>query len=280
MRGLACLMAGLLAAVGAGGSAAAAPATRVVALAPHLAELAWAAGAGDLLVGAVAWSDYPPPVRALPRVGDAFSIDDERVAALAPDLVLAWSGGTPPAVIERLRGRGFRVEALASGGLEDVADHLRAIGRWTGRDAIAQAAADEFLAGLGALARAREGREPVRVFYQISADPLYTVGGDQVITRILELCGGRNIFADLESLAAVVDVEAVVARDPQVILAAAGAGEGLARWHAWKGLAAVRHGNLFRVDGDLVSRPSPRLLEGARAVCGHLDSARARISGR
>ncbi len=276
MKRFACLLASLLATA----VVTAEPVTRVVTLAPHLAELAWAAGAGDLLVGAVAWSDYPPPVQALPRVGDAFAISDERIAALAPDLVLAWAGGTPPAVVRRLKTRGFRVETLASDGPEAVADNLRAIGRWTGREAAAEKAAEEFLSGLRALEQAQAGKPVLRVFYQVSREPLYTVGGQQLISRIIGLCGGQNVFSALDSPAAVVDVEAVLARDPEVILAGSGPVRDLDAWRRWKGLAAVRQDNLFLVDSDLVSRPSPRLLAGARTVCGYMDVAREKISPR
>jgi len=270
-------LAGLVAAVllGAAGPASATPpASRIVVLAPHLAEIVWAAGAGDRLVGVVEWSDYPEPVRDLPRVGNAFSIDDERIAGLEPDLVIAWAGGNPTQVIERLRGRGYRVEAFATSGLEDVAEQLLAVGRLAGTEAQAGAAAAGYRDTLASLRAAQEGKRPVRVFYQVSARPLYTVGGDQVITRVLSLCRGENVFSDLGQLAAVVDLEAVVARDPEAILASDGAD--LAGWDRWPELAAVRRGNLFTVDGDLIARPSPRLLDGAAQVCERLDAARVR----
>lgn len=257
---------------------AAPPAERIVVLAPHLAEIAWAAGAGERLVGAVEWSDYPPAVKQLPRVGDAFSIDDERIAALGPDLVLAWKGGTPEAVVARLRSRGWRVESLATVELEDVAAQVRAVGAWAGTQAVAEAAAARFLEGLAALRGKQAGKPVVRVFYQVSSRPLYTVGGDQVITRVLSLCRGENVFADLGQPAAVVDLEAVVARDPEAILAPEGVA--LGDWADWPGVTAVRLGNVFEIDGDLVARPSPRLLEGAAGVCARLDAARGALSPR
>ena len=274
-------LAGLVAAVlvGAAGAASAEqPASRIVVLAPHLAEIVWLAGAGDKLVGAVEWSDYPEPVQSLPRVGDAFNIDDERLAGLEPDLVLAWSGGNPARAIERLRGRGFRVEAFATTALEDVAGQLLVVGRLAGTEATAEAAAADYREALAGLRAAQAGKPAVRVFYQVSARPLYTVGGDQVITRVLALCGGENVFSDLGQLAAVVDLEAVVARNPEAILAPSGAE--LGHWARWPELAAVQRGNIFTVNGDLIARPSPRLLDGAARVCDRLDAARAAPSGR
>jgi iron complex transport system substrate-binding protein len=273
------LAAALAAAVGwAPGPAGAAPASRIVALAPHLAEIVWAAGAGDRLVGAVQWSDYPPAVADLPRVGDAFNIDDERIAALEPDLVVAWAGGTPTAVIERLRGRGYRVEVLGTSALGEVADQILAIGEWAGTGEAAGAAAEAYLGRLDALRGTQSGKAPVRVFYQVSSRPLYTVGGEQVITQVISLCRGENVFADLGQLAAVVDLESVIARNPEAILATSGAS--LESWDRWPELAAVRYGNVFTVAGDLIARPSPRLLQGAEQVCGRLDEARAHLNAR
>ena len=187
---------------------------------------------------------------------------------------MTWSGGNPAQVIERLRARGYRVEAFATSGLEDVAEQLLAVGRLAGTEDRAGAAAAGYLESLASLRAAQEGKRAVRVFYQVSARPLYTVGGDQVITRVLSLCRGENVFSDLGQLAAVVDLEAVVARDPEVIVGPEGTD--LDGWARWPELAAVRDGNLFTVDADLLARPSPRLLDGAARVCGLLDAARER----
>ena len=166
------------------------------------------------------------------------------------------------------------MEAFATSSLDDVAEQLLAVGRLAGTQIRAGAAAAEYREALAGLRAAQAGKPAVSVFYQVSARPLYTVGGDQVITRVLSLCGGENVFSDLGQLAAVVDLEAVVARDPEAILAPAGAD--LDHWADWPELAAVRRGNLFTVDGDLIARPSPRLLDGAARVCERLDAARVR----
>lgn len=275
------LLAGLLWAAGcvaasphAAAPGAPPPAQRIVTLAPHLAELVFEAGAGDRLVGTVAWTDYPPAAAALPHIGDAFRIDLEALAALRPDLVLGWRGGNPDHLLEQLAQRGYRVVALEPRKLDDIGRHLVQIGELAGTEAAAREAAASYRVDLYALRQAHAGKPELRVFYQVSWRPLYTVGGRQLISEIIALCGGRNLFDDLGELAPAVAMEAVIARDPQVILTAEGQSVDLEEWRRWPGVSAVAAGHLYTVDGDLVVRPSPRILEGTRQVCAALDLAR------
>ena len=251
------------------------PAKRIVSLAPHLTELVFDAGAGSLLVGAVEYSDYPSEARAIPRVGDAFRLDRERLAKLEPDLVLAWKGGTPDSVITQLQQTGYRVEAIEILDPAGVADALERVGQLAGTANIAGRRAASFRNGFADLQREYSGRTPVRVFFQVSERPLFTVGADQLIGKVIETCGGLNVFAELQQLAAVVSEESVVAADPQVILTPARAGDDpLARWRRFRRMAAVRDDHMFVVDGDQVARQSLRLIEGARQVCELIDRVR------
>lgn len=251
------------------------PARRIVSLSPHLTELVYDAGAGGRLVGAVEYSDYPPQARSLPRVGDAFRIDRETLASLRPDLVLAWAGGTPAATVEQLRADGYRVVLVETRTPEEVAGALERIAELAGTAEVAALRATEFRAGLADLRRQYADRTPVRVFVQISPRPLYTVGSDQLVDSMLSECGGHNVFGDVQQLAPVVTEEAVIAADPQVMLApATGSDDPLARWRRFANVEAVREGRLHLIDGDLISRQSLRLLEGARTICRWLDAAR------
>lgn len=253
---------------------AAEPARRIVTLSPHLAELVYAAGAGEHVVGTVAWTDYPPAAAALPHIGDAFRVDLEALAALEPDLVLAWKGGNPDHLLEQLAERGYRVVALEPERLDDIGAHMVEIGRLAGTEQAAREASAQFRTELHALRRAQAGKSALRVFYQVSWRPLYTVGGRQLISEVIELCGGQNLFADLGELASSVSMEAVIARDPEVILTAEVQSADLDEWRRWHSVTAVARGHLYSVDGDLVARASPRILEGTRQVCDALDRAR------
>ncbi len=252
---------------------------RIVALSPHLAELVFAVGAGDLLVGTVEYSDYPPQALSVARIGDAFRIDAEKLAALRPDLILVWSGGNPQTLIDALRGDGYRVVELAATGLGSVADQLLRIGEITGHEERAGRAADQYLANVERLRVENLRKPPIRVFYQIAERPLFTVGRKQVISEVISLCGGINIFSDLDSLAPVVSMEAVLLRNPQVILSAeTGSGNPLDIWLDYSTVAAVRLENLFLVDASLLARAGLRLADGAAQVCRLLDQARRKIA--
>ena len=250
---------------------------RLVSLAPNLTEIVFAAGAGDTLVGVSAYSDYPPQVAGLPVVGDAFTVDQEALRLLEPDALLVWESGMPAHVVEELRRSGYRVEVIRTRGLDDVAGALRRIGQLTGRTDSAEAAAGEYLEGLDALRRRHAGEDSISVFFQVSARPLFTVNGEHFISELIELCGGRNIFADVGELAPTVEVEAVVERDPEVMLATDAAGpDAFAVWARWPELAANRYGNHFLVPADVTGRATPRLLAAGEAVCTALAAARGR----
>lgn len=249
--------------------------SRIVTLAPNLTELVFAAGAGDMLVGVSAHSDYPPAARDLPLVGDAFTVDQEQLALLRPDLLLAWQSGTPAHVIDELRDMGHRVETIPTRNLADVAQALRRIGELTGHTEKAATAAGAYVDKLGSIEQRYAGLEDMRVFYQVSDRPLYTVNGEHYVSELISLCGGSNVFADLNELAPTVDVEAVVERDPEVMLASTDAGmSAFGEWERWPHLAANRYENHYLMPADEIGRATPRLVRAAQAVCDALQVAR------
>lgn len=257
----------------------AAPAQRIVSLAPHITETLYAAGAGSHLVGAVEYSDYPEAAKKLTRIGGYSRLDLEAIAALKPDLAVGWASGNSPAHIEKLRALGIPVYLAQPERIDDVATQLERYGELAGTQATARAAATDFRNRLAEL-RTRYGDRPkVRTFYQIWKQPLMTVGGGQVISDAIRLCGGENVFADLTALAPKVTIEAVLAADPEVVVAS-GMGEArpewLDDWRQWKTMTAVKRDNLFFVPPDLIQRHTPRLVEGAERLCAHLETARSK----
>jgi len=261
--------------VGGDSKALSAPARRVVTLAPHLAELMFDLGAGDLLVGVSAYTDFPDQARSLPVVSDAFVVDRERLAVLDPDLLLAWESGTPVHVVDQLRRAGYRVEVVETRGLSGVATALVRLGELTGRSDAASRVAARYLEEIAAIAGAHRDSETIRVFYQISQRPLYSVNGDHYISGLIKICGGANIFADIGELAPLVDVEAVIDRDPEVMLAGEDSRqEAFDVWDRWPRIAANRYGNRFFMPAEEIGRPTTRLVTAAVAVCEALDRAR------
>ena len=253
-------------------------ATRIVTLAPHAAESLYAAGAGSKLVGTVEYSDYPPEAKKVARVGGYSRIDLEAVAALKPDLVLAWQSGNNLTQVEKLRALGLTVYVSQPNKMENVADQLIRMGQLAGTEAAANAAAEQFNKRLAGLRKANAGKPKIRVFYQIWKSPLMTVGGPQIISDAITLCGGENVFGHLSQMAPTVSVEAVLAADPEVIVAT-GMGdakpEWLHDWDKWTRMTAVKRDNLFHINPDIMQRHTPRILDGAEKLCAHLDVARS-----
>lgn len=251
------------------------PSNRVVTLAPNLAELMFAAKAGDKLVGISAYTDFPPAAVELPIVSDAFMVDQEQLALLKPDLLLAWKNGTPAHVVDQLREAGFRVEVIQTDSLDDVAVAIERIGELTGKHKPAANAAAAYRQRIQQLTDRYSGGESIDVFYQISSRPLYTVNSTHYISELINLCGGRNIFDDLDELAPLVDVEAVVSRNPEAMLAALDSTQAAFDvWDRWPELAANRYGNRFFVPAAEIGRATPRVVVAGEAVCEALAEAR------
>ncbi|HTY98433.1 MAG TPA: cobalamin-binding protein [Rhodocyclaceae bacterium] len=256
-----------------------APARRVISLAPHITEDLFAIGAGDRLVGTVEFSNYPEAAKRVRRIGGYGEADLEAIAALKPDLVVAWQSGNAPAQLEKLRGLGIPVYVSEPDRIEDVAAMLDRLGELTGTAPAAKAAAAAFRQRLAALRDRYGGRPKVRVFYEVWHQPLMTVGGRQIISDAIRLCGGDNVFGQLEALAPAVSEEAVIAADPEAIVASGmdeARPEWLDRWRRWPAMTAVARGNLFFVPPDLIQRHTPRLLDGTEMLCRHLETARQR----
>ncbi|ARU24049.1 cobalamin-binding protein [Ralstonia pseudosolanacearum] len=259
------------------------PAQRVVSLAPHATELLFAAGGGARIVGTVTYSDYPSAARDIPRVGDNRAVDLERIAALKPDLVVVWRHGNAQQQTDRLRALGIPLFFSEPRRLTDIPRAIEALGTLLDTRAGAHDAAERFRRQADDLRERYAGRPPVTVFFQVWQQPLMTLNGQHVFSDMLALCGGRNVFADAQPLVPTVSTEAVLAANPEVLLTAGlGATQGnrpidtLDGWKRWPSLLAVQRGNLFAIDGDLITRPGPRLLQGAALLCEGLEQARAR----
>lgn len=258
------------------------PARRIVSLAPNATEMTYAAGAGTALVGAVASSDYPAAARALPRVGDAFGLDVERIVALRPDLVLTWPY-TVPAQLATLRRRGVPVFTIDPQHVDDIASAVERIGTLAGTEHVARDAARALRMRAREVEARYRNRPPIRVFYEVWATPLVTLGGTHLVSRAIETCGGRNVFASLGAPAPTVSVEAVLAAAPDAIVAGGDAGarpEWLLQWRRWPGLPAVAAGNLFAIDADHLHRAGPRFVEGVADLCAILENARRNLALR
>jgi iron complex transport system substrate-binding protein len=260
----------------------AAPARRIVSLAPHATEILFAAGAGARIVGVVKGSNHPAQARALPVIGDVHAIDVERIVALKPDLVVTWPY-TTPAQVAKLAARGIAVFTTDPRTIDGIAVDVERLGALAGTAPAAAIAAKEFRDAMARAAAGAAGREQVRVFYQIWGDPTYTVGGGHLISQAIAACGGANVFASLALPAPQVSVEAVIAVRPEAIIAGA---DGAVRpawldaWSRWSAMPAVRDGQVHVVDADRLHRPGPRFAEGVAELCAAIDRARPAAHAR
>lgn len=253
------------------------PAKRIVALAPHIVENLYSAGAGDKLVGVVSYSNFPDEAKNVPEVGtyNAFSL--EQVLALNPDLVVMWGSGNGMQTLSKFEALGIPVYVSELRQLSDVPKSIRNLSQLAGTPAIGEAEASRIETELDALHRRYGEKRSLSVLYQIWNDPLQTVNGEHLISEIIALCGGYNVFGDARSLAPRVSIESVLLRDPAAIVAS-GMGEArpewLDEWRAYPSLTAVADEALLFVNPDHLQRPSARIVLGARSLCQQLDQVR------
>lgn len=247
-------------------------AERVVSLAPSLSEIMLELDAADLLVGVLDGGNRPPALSGVPSVGRIGQLEMESLLALQPTLVLLWPDSISRAQRDQLTQFDIPVLVAQPASLEQLADQFALIGERVGRAEQGRKLQRQFANGLAQLRQRYHREQPMAVFYQIWNRPLYTLGGRQIISDAIEVCGGRNVFADLRLPAPQVSVESVLSRNPEVILA--GSGAQLAEWKAWPQLAAVRKGQLWEVPDKGLERPSFQMLGAIKKLCDEMGQAR------
>jgi iron complex transport system substrate-binding protein len=233
-----------------------APARRIVSLVPATTELLFAIGAGDLVVGRTNWCDYPADAQRVPSVGDGIGPNLEAVAARSPDLVLLYASadrGTVAAQFDRL---GIPAMSLSTDQLRDVPRLARLLGRITGRERSADSLAQAFERDL---VEAPVDPRPARTAFLLVWDqPPMTVGRGSFLTELMARAGLRNVFADVAASSAVINIEGVVARNPDLILTLGATSPDIGGRPEWQVVPAVRARRFVHADGSEFSRPGPR----------------------
>lgn len=253
------------------------PALRIVSLAPHITELIYAAGAGEQLVGVVSYSDYPEAAKSIQLIGSYNKVSFENIVAVRPDLILAWGSGNGLETIDRLKSLGLKVHVNEPRRLEDVAEIIRQYGLLTGNENIANQAATNFINRYQELRETYQNKKNISVFYEVWNEPLLTINGAHLISDVIRLCGGTNIFNDAIPIAPKISIESVIRRNPEVIIASGmdtARPEWLDDWENWPSIEAVKNHHLYFIPPDLLQRHTPRLLDGADQLCRHLDKLR------
>ncbi|MEH6590629.1 MAG: cobalamin-binding protein [Halioglobus sp.] len=254
-----------------------APAQRIIALAPHIVENTFSAGAGDKLVGVTSYSNFPEQAKAILEVGSYNAWSLESIIALKPDLIIMWGSGNGMSKLATLERLGIPVYVSEPRRLENIASTIQNIGLLAGTQHISASEARRIEQTLAELGKKYRNRQPKTVLYQIWNAPLQTLNGEHLISDVMHLCGGRNVFSDADSLAPKISLESVLARDPDAIIASgmdAERPEWLDTWKQYPSLSAVQNGGLFYIHPDHILRPTARIVLGAKTLCEQLDTLR------
>ena len=255
------------------------PAQRIISLAPNITEVLFHIGAGSQIVGADEYSNYPPQASQIVRVNNHAAANYELILSLRPDLVIAWQSGNGMTIIERIRELGIPIFIVETRRLNDIPGLFKRLGQLSGQSKQAQQKVAEFEYELKRLRTVNQAKQPIRTFYQIWSDPLITLNGQHMVSDVIALCGGINVFAEAIPLVPYVNIESVLAADPQVIIAGGSEQEQkreAARWQKWGSLSAVKNKHIYSIPSDLMQRHSDRILDGARMLCDYLDLVRAK----
>ncbi len=252
------------------------PVKRIISLAPHITELLFAAGATNQIVGTVSYSDYPEAAKKIPLMGGYNKVDIELVILQKPDLVIAWASGNSNDQIEKLKNLGLKVYISEPEEFMDVAKNIRSMGQLLGTEKIANQVARHFLMELEAIKRKYPPKEKVRVFYQVWNDPLMTISDAHLVGQVIKLCSGQNVFGDMSIISPRVSIEAVIEKNPDVIIAGMTKDrlEWLQEWDKWQVLKAVANQHVYAINADFLVRQTPRILQGMRKMCEYFDIVR------
>ena len=260
---------------------------RIITLAPHLTELVDAAGGTERLVSVSAFSNFPESVKQLPITSDARSIDLEKMKSLRPDLIIYWRGGTSESQIQSIKktfNKDVQFISVQPKKLSDIATDIETIGKALGAEPVAKKNADALRLKIAALStkqrnskQKNNSERKVRVFYQVWAQPLMTLNQDHIIGDIIQLCGGEQLFASEKVLVPTVSREAVIKANPEIIFTAVDSSKMKTDWSMWSSfpqLAATKNKAFIDLDGDIISRPSPRIMQGAEKICAEINKVR------
>lgn len=260
----------------ADGTAPAAPARRIVALAPHLVENLYSIGAGNWIVGTTDFADFPAAAKRIPRVGNANGLQIEKIIALQPDLVLAWRSGTSAADIKKLKSLNINVVVTEIPTLADLADHLRVLGSLTGLALPADEQAQRYQARLAELQRYYQHKKKINTFYELWGDPITTVANNAWPAQQLALCGGQNVFANAQGDYPQVGIEQVLAMQPDIIIQPLSRSEKrkVLQWQQWPDIPAVKQKQILQPNADLLHRTTLRMLDGLSRLCQQMDTIR------
>ncbi|RQW62983.1 vitamin B12 ABC transporter substrate-binding protein BtuF [Vibrio viridaestus] len=253
---------------------------RIITLAPHATELAYAAGLGDKIVGVSDRSDYPPEAQSKPKVANYKGINIEKILALQPDLVISWPAGNPVKEVNKLKQMGVVMYDSRTQTLDDIATNIEELSQYADDPAIGKRNAQDFRNQLDALRKNYQDARKVSYFYQLSEKPIITMGQGSWPSEVFTFCGGVNVFADSPSPYPQVGLEQVVIAQPEVIFNSRHAVKDSSMWQSWTQIPAVKNHYIWTLNSDWINRPTPRTIEAIKEVCRYFDQVRKRTNSQ
>ena len=241
---------------------------KVVTLTPHAAELAYSAGAGSKLVGVTQESDYPEPVKSLPKIGSYVQINLEAIIKLRPDLVIAWQDGGQAPLIQALRQAGIPVFMSHPLAPQDIATEIHALGVLNGTPNIAKQNTAPFRLYLQTLAQSPK-TPAVNSVFLVGYNPIYAISNNSFLGKMLQMCGANNVFGHIQQPAFTLNPEALLQQPIQVAFIS-----GKSELKQWQGFysKAAKPPKLYSINADL--RPSLRIKSSLQQMCLIIDSER------
>jgi len=250
---------------------------RIVALAPHIVEMLFDIGAGDKIVGTVAYADFPKAALEIPRVGSYHGMQIEKILALAPDLVIVWKSGNSQSDIDKMKRLGLNVVFSNPENINDVATELRYFGQLIHHQTQAEVVALAYELRLKKLRVENMNKQAVPVFYQLWSEPMMTINGTTWINQLIEVCQGVNVFADNATPYPKLSIENVIVAQPHLMILPdenSDKPQPIIDWSKWPEIPAVKNDKFIHVDADLLHRFSTRMLSGIEDMCEKIDQHR------
>ncbi len=256
------------------------PATRIIALAPHIVEMLYDVGAGDQIIGTTDFADYPEEAKEIPRIGNYIRLQIERVIELQPDLIIAWKSGNPSDDLARLNQLGFTVLYSQPNTFEDIAKELKYFANVTGNQAQGERVAGEFLSQLNELSTTYENKSDITVFYELWSRPLTTIAKGSWPQQHLNICHATNPFEQVVTPYPQVNIEMVLQTPIDLIIQPLSENqkdrEGF-NWTDWPAISAVKNNFIIQPDADALHRMTPRSLDELKTLCEGIDQVRQKL---
>lgn len=249
---------------------------RFISLAPNLTEIAYAVGAGDRLVGNTTFCDYPEDAKRVQKVGDTLQPSIERILALRPQLVLVSTASQLETFTKQLDEHRIAVYVTDPRDLEGVFRSIENLGKLLNQEQRAEETVSQLRERASSISQRVSSDKPVKVFYQLSAEPLYTAGRDSFVTDLIRRAGGLSVTADVPEAWPRFSQEAAVATRPEAIILPTDGSMGSANSDVAEGLKrspAALSGKVYKINGDFLSRPGPRAVDGLEALARALHPA-------